>query len=202
MHSLEICVNSLKISPMKPFSCLAICLLIFSLLACEDEGNVMLDNAGESPLIVNVDGVRYSLPARSMKRIQIEPGMHRLTIQDPDGKTLEQADFRVGEGGLINAARARYLIWTELFGDQSVREEKLKQKWLEVGDTEIFGEFYQIPGEELYVEQRWDFGLDEAMPEKVRGWEISDKRWIIKRKLFREAEALAHYKTVSAQPRN
>ncbi len=178
-------------------------LIIVSIAAfssCET-GNVLLDNGGETPLRVTIDAVAYTMPAGSLLRIDLEPGLHQFSIKGEDQKILEEGSFQVVEGGTINAGKIEYLIWTEWYGDQGPKEEVLKQEWIKVDDTEIFGEFERIPGESIYMERRWDFNLDEDLPESVKAWELTDKRWVVKRKLFHLDDAMMHYQTVSAPTR-
>lgn len=176
----------------------AILFFAATLLSCEEEGNVLIDNSGEDQLQVMVDAVAYNMPAGSFIRVQLEPGLHSYSIKDESGEVQEEGSFTVVEGGLLNAAKEEYLIWAEWYGDMSMKETTLKQEWIKVDDIEIFGEFERISGEDAYLEKRWDQSIDEDLPESVMAWELTDKRWVIKRKIFRLQEALIHYQSVSA----
>ncbi len=166
-------------------------------MGCE-ESNVLIDNAGEDKLTVLIDAVTYTLPPKSHYRAFVEPGIHTFSVKDAEGKALDEGSFQLENGGLFNAAKAEYLIWSEWFGDMARKDSVLKQEWIKVEEMEIFGEFERIAGESLYVEQRWDFSVDEEMPESVRAWELTDKRWVVKKKLFRLEDAMLHYQSVSA----
>ena len=177
---------------------IVILVLAVGLMSCEEEGNVLIDNSGEAQLQVMVDAVAYNMPAGSHIRVQLEPGLHSYSIKDESGEVQEEGSFTVIEAGLLNAAKEEYLIWAEWYGDMSMKETTLKQEWIKVDDIEIFGEFERISGEDTYLEKRWDQNIDEDLPESVMAWELTDKRWVIKRKIFRLEEALIHYQSVSA----
>ncbi len=181
---------------MKILTNILLILACWALFSCEEK-NVVLDNSGEESLQVSVNSITFTLPGKTYHRMTLEPGLHSLVIRDEEGKTLEESKFQLKEAGLINAAKGEYLIWTEWFGDQSKKETTLKQEWVKFGDLEIFGEFDQIAAEEVFVEQRWDFSIDEELPESVRGWELGEKRWVVKKKLFRLEDALKYYQAVS-----
>lgn len=173
-------------------------ILTGALLSCEPDGNLLIDNSGEEACQVVVDAVAYNMPAGSNIRTTLEPGIHTYTIKNAEGKVRDEGSFTLTEAGMINAAGEKYLIWAEWYGDMSMKETTLKQEWIKVGDIEIFGEFERISGEDTYLEKRWDQDIDEDLPESVMAWELTDKRWVIKRKIFRLQEALIHYQSVSA----
>lgn len=172
-------------------------LLTLTLFSCEEK-NVLIDNSGEEALQVVVDAVAYNMPANSNIRVMLEPGLHTFTIKDSENELIEEGSFQVQEGGLLNVSKGEYLIWAEWFGDQTQKETTLKQEWIKVDDIEIFGEFDRIDDGAVYIEKRWDYNVDEELPESVRAWEFTDKRWVIKRKIFRLDDAMQHYQAVSA----
>ncbi|TAE55300.1 MAG: hypothetical protein EAZ89_05745 [Bacteroidetes bacterium] len=178
------------------FSFPLLLMLVFS--ACS-QGNVDLDNAGSSTLHATVDELKYILPPRTYLRIKLEKGPHTLVVNDSSGKTLEQTTFRIEEGGLLNLAKANYIIWTDLYGDPALRPQKLKEDWLEIGKNTYFGEFERLDPSLLYVEQKWDYPLTEPFPDDLLGWEISKEKWIVKRKLFREPDLVAAYKSIATK---
>ncbi|MEL6675032.1 MAG: hypothetical protein AAFR61_22685 [Bacteroidota bacterium] len=176
----------MRLSFLLPF-----CLLVMGFVAC-DEGNVDLDNTSEETLVVSIDELQYVLRGGEYRHIQLEPGRHSIIIKDEDGKIMEEATFLVENGGLINLARSKYLIWTDLYGDSNLRKIKLKEDWIDIGDESFYGEFQPIDQESLFLESEWDFGLNEQFPEDMMGWNVKDK-YIIKRKLFREADLVEAY---------
>jgi hypothetical protein len=168
------------------------------LLGC-DQGNIEMDNAGEEDLRVVIDELAYSMPAGSFQRIDLESGLHTLTIKGEDGKILDEQTFSVVEGGLLNLAKSTYYIWVDLYGEASLRDEVLSETWIEIGNESFFGEFERVPAEKLYVERKWDFGLEEPFPDDLYGWKITQDKWIIRRKLFREQELIQAYKDMVQQ---
>jgi hypothetical protein len=168
-------------------------------LGCS-KGNVDLDNGGSQTLSVVIDQVSYVLPPRTGQLIELAPGPHTLEIRDSSGKTMDQTSFRIAEGGLINAARSPYIIWTDLYGDPALRATKLREEWIEIGKNSYFGEFERLDPEQYYVEKKWDYGLTEPFPDDLLGWEVTRDKWIVKKKLFREPDMVAAYQSIAKKP--
>ena len=161
-----------------------------------DQGNIDLDNSGDVPLFVTIDELEYKLAPGQYQQIKLEKGRHVIIIKDKEGKTLDEETFRVVTGGIINVAKANYLIWTDLYGDPKLRKQKLKEDWLDIGDQSFFGEFEQLPTDVFYIEKEWDYGLGEDFPDDLLGWEMGKEKYIIKRKLFRESELIKAYNSL------
>lgn len=168
-------------------------LWLFLLLTACQQGNVDMDNNGDDLLIVTLDELSYRMTPHTFQRIQLDKGMHTLTIKDEAGRVIVRDTFQVIEGGLINLAKTPYLIWVDLYGDPALRKTVLQEDWIEIGNQSFFGQFEPLETEQTYVEQRWDYGLGEPFPEDLLGWEITREKWIIKRKLFREDELIDAY---------
>lgn len=166
--------------------------LILITLGC-NQGNIDLDNAGENKLEVVIDELTIEMEAGQFQRMKLDKGRHTLTIKDAEGKVLEETTFRVVEGGLLNIAKSNYLIWTDLYGDPVLRESKLNEDWIEIGDQSFKGEFEKLDPGEIYVEKKWDYGLGEEFPDDLLGWEMGKEKYIIKRKLFREKDMVEAY---------
>ncbi len=163
-------------------------------------GNIELDNAGSSDLMVTLDdGVQFQMKAGSFQRIELEKNSpHKISIQDPAHETSRTETFRVEEGGLINLASTQYVIWTELYGSSERRREDLKEDYFEVAGEKLFGDFQFLPRKNdpqphIYYESQWDYGLDEDFPEDLLGWKITNKKAIPKRKIYREEELKEEY---------
>ena len=168
-------------------------ILLLLAVGCQT-GNVELDNGGDAILQVTVDELTYRMGPADYRQIRLEAGVHSIIIQDVDGKTLEEGTFEVIEGGLINVAKSTYYIWVDLYGDAAQRKAQLNEQWLDIGNESFYGEFEVIEPDRLYVEKKWDYGLSDDFPDDVYGWKMTDQKWVIKRKLFREAELLNAYK--------
>lgn len=173
-------------------------LLLLTASACT-QANIDLDNAGDQALSITVDEITYPLKAGAYQKLQLEPGPHRVIVKDSNGKTLEEETFNVKEGGLLNVAREEYYIWTDLYGDPSMKEEHLKEDWLKIGNQSYFGEFTVVEPENIYIEKRWDYDLDEDFPNDLLGWQFTEDKYIIKSKLFREQQLIEAYNKL-AQP--
>ncbi|MEM7368244.1 MAG: hypothetical protein AAF587_06545 [Bacteroidota bacterium] len=173
-------------------------LLILATLAwggC-NQGNIDMDNSSDQDLIVNIDELSYNMKAGQYTRIQLDKGVHKLVLQDEEGKVLEEESFRVYEGGLLNLGKNNYLIWVDLYGDPELRKSKLEEDWLDIEGDSYFGQFERLDPSKIYVERKWDYGLDDAFPDDLLGWQMTQERWIIKRKLFRESEFIEAYKSL------
>ncbi len=166
-----------------------------SFLSC-DSGNVDLDNAGTDPLVVMIDNVVYNMPPESYKRISLSKGAHSILIKNAAGEVIQDTSFAVLEGGLINLTGAEYYIWTDLYGDPQLKEEKLDQDWKTIGDKDYYGEFYEVE-RDIYVEKRWDFGLGEKFPEDLLGWNLTTEKYLIKSKIFRTHDLVSAFQTLA-----
>ena len=169
--------------------------LLLGTMGC-NQGNIELDNAGEVPLQVVIDELPYQMPAKSFQRIELEPGRHRLVVRDMEGNVKGDTTFSVIEGGLINLAHHPYYIWVDLYGDATLRDQQLEEEWVTIGNESFFGQFEPVDSMPYYVEQRWDYGLDQDFPADLYGWKITQEKWIIKRKLFREEGLVDAYKNM------
>ncbi len=156
-------------------------------------GNVDLDNAGGQPYEVIVGNQSYMMAPHEYKSITLEKGTHTLVIKNELGEVVSDTLIQVIEGGLINTARANYYIWTDLYGDPSLKEEKLDEDWTEIEDQTFFGEFYPLESDKLYIEKRWDYGLQEAFPEDLLGWKLARDKYLIKSKVFRSQDLVEAY---------
>ena len=166
--------------------------LWLSLFSC-NQGNVELDNAGDKPLVVRVDELSYTLAPGEYKLIKLDQGRHIVTVKDEAGEKISEGTFSVDKGGRLNVAGASYYIWTDLYGNTANKESHLNEAWIKIGKDEIFGEFTLLPKEQLYTEKAWDFGLKEDFPEYRFGMELTEDKYVIESKLYRESELVEAY---------
>ena len=160
-------------------------------------GNIDLDNSGDTPYEVVIGNESYIMAPHSYKSIALESGPHTLIIKNEIGDVVADTLIQVIEGGLINIARADYYIWTDLYGDPSLKEDKLDEDWTEIGDQTFFGEFYPLESNKLYIEKRWDYGLQEAFPEDLLGWKLARDKYLIKSKVFRSQDLVDAYNSLA-----
>lgn len=173
--------------------------LWLSFFSC-NQGNVELDNAGEKPLVVKIDELSHRLAAGEYKLIQLEKGRHTIAVADEAGEKMTETTFSVDKGGLLNVAAASYYIWTDLYGNTANKEKHLNEAWLKIGEDEIYGEFTQLSKEQIYVEKAWDFGLQEDFPEYRMGVELTDDKYILESKLYRESNLVDAYYQATEEP--
>jgi len=188
--------NDANITYMKVYIIVSVILFSISssFMSCES-GNIDLDNAGDEPLEVIIDNVVYRMPSQTYKRISLDKGAHSITVKNSSGEVQIDSTFNVSEGGLLNVAKADYYIWTDLYGDPSLRDEKLDQDWKTIGDRDYYGEFYPVENN-IYVEKRWDFGLNESFPENLLGWNLSNEKYLIKSKIFRTDDLVSTFQSL------
>ena len=163
--------------------------------ACEN-GNIDLDNGGDKPLNVTIDGVLYNLSPGGYQSIELEQGLHNLVIRDANNEGIKETRFTVIHGGLLNVAGTDYYIWTDLYGDPGLREGKLKEDWVQIGKKKFFGDFILLPSDEMYIEKRWDYGLSDDFPSDLLGWEPKSEKYIIRSKLYRVDELVTAYEAM------
>ena len=133
------------------------------------------------------------MPPGDYKNIELAKGTHQIVIKNQEGKELEGETFEVREGGLLNVAKGKYIIWTDLYGDPELRKTQLNEDWIYINDESYYGEFLQLPSDQIYMEKDWHFGLNEDFPDDLLGWEISQEKWIKRKKLFREQQLVEAY---------
>ncbi|MEM6631603.1 MAG: hypothetical protein AAF694_18120 [Bacteroidota bacterium] len=168
-----------------------------SLLSTCGGGNVDLDNSGGVPLEVIIGNETHLMGPNSYKSISLEQGAYDIIVRDQEGTILADTAFQVMEGGLINLAQGQYYIWTDLYGDPALKEKKLDEDWTEIGDQTFYGEFYPLETNKLYVEKRWDYGLQENFPEDLLGWKLAQEKYLIKSKVFRSEDLVDAYNNLA-----
>ncbi|MFK7922126.1 MAG: hypothetical protein AB8H47_09225 [Bacteroidia bacterium] len=179
---------------------------LFALAACDqftDQTNIDLDNDGESTLIVTIDELSYRMNPGGHTAIKLEPGFHKIRVVDQaDDKELEASTFEVKKGGLINLAKSQYYVWSDIYGNQALKDEKLNVQDLviETKDekgkkikTTYIGDFEKLPTDQLYLESQWDYGLIEDWPSRL--WDIvpREDKFEVRRKLYREQGLIDYY---------
>lgn len=179
---------------------------LFTLAACDqfaDQTNIDLDNDSESTLIVTIDELSYRMNPGGHTAIQLEPGFHKIKVVDQaDDKELESTTFEVKKGGLINLAKAQYYVWSDIYGNQALKDEKLNVQDLviETKDekgkkikTTYIGDFDKLTTDQLYIESQWDYGLIEEWPSRL--WDVipKDDKFKVRRKLYREQGLIDYY---------
>lgn len=173
--------------------------LFLSFLGCNG-GNVVLDNAGEKALIVSVDELTYTIDPGAYKALDLEKGRHTISIKSAEGDSILQSTFSIENGGFVNLAQSTYYIWTDLYGNTINKDQHLNEDWLTIGEEQIFGEFTPLPLDQLYTEKAWDFGLLENFPETRIGMELTDDKYILESKLFRESDLVEAYYQGTEEP--
>ncbi len=186
---------------MKKAGYLLILLAGWMLVSC-DQNNIEIDNPSTQAISLTLAGTSYTIPPGNTTSISLEPGTHNLQIPETDSIIGIDTTIRVEVGGIINPARAQYYIWTDLYGDQEGREVKLKEEWTKVGKKELFGDFFIVPPNQVYVEKKWDYGLSKSFPTDLIGWQLNifGDKVILKSKLFRERQLIASYQQQVSEP--
>lgn len=184
---------------MKTFTYILYFLCCAVFFACND-GNIDLDNDSDETFQVTIDALTHNVGPRQHIKLKLEPGPHRITIKNDDDKVTDEETFTVVEGGLINLAKTQYYVWTDLYGDTSLKEEQLKEDWLKIDGKSYFGEFSVVEPESIYLEKHWDYDLDEPFPGDLLGWQFTEEKYIIKKKIFRKQQLIDAYNFLAQDP--
>lgn len=186
---------------------------LFALAACDEfveQTNIDLDNDSEATLIVTLDELSYRMNPGGHAAVKLEPGFHKITVVDQaDEKELESTTFEVKKGGLINLAKAQYYVWSDIYGNQALKDEKLNIQDLVIESkdekgkkvkTTYIGDFEKLPTDQIYIESQWDYGLIEDWPSRL--WDIVPKedKFKVKRKLYREQGLIDYYMSRVSTP--
>jgi hypothetical protein len=176
---------------IRPTLLLSFSLLALLLTGC-GKGNIALDNSGKESVSFTIDKVEYSVAAGSTEFISLDPGKHTFTVNKG---TLKDVPFEVKESGLLHDGTSKYVTWKILYGLEKFRKSELKEDTLEVDSLLFFGDFTLYPDSQFYIEGKWDYGVNEPLPESKDLYVNSD--FLIKTKLFRKEDFIATYKKLS-----
>lgn len=158
---------------------------VLGLTACS-QGNLYIDNPDTALKRVEVDGQKLVIEGKGAAILTVKGGKHKIVIRDENHQVLKDTLFYLGKGGLLRVAPARYVRWRELYGDEAYREKKLNKNKIEFGNWVFTGDFTEYNPKQLYIEQDWDFDLNQSFPKDRIGWDIpGNDKYIIKSKIYR-----------------
>lgn len=167
------------------------------------EGNVVLDNASDEKRTLVLDGTTYELGANSSQIIELATGSHTLSIQDAEGESVQEGEFESQAGGIVNVGEHSYIIWKQFYGqDPQLREKYLNEGELEVDGMTFQGDFNVLDSTQLYIEQDWDYGLEENFPQKRFKLPVTtdEQKYVTKKKVVRKKDFLEAYKALVMTP--
>ncbi len=151
--------------------------------------NVDLDNAGTEALRVSIGDQLHLVEAGKRVALSLKKGAHHIQVKNLGGQVVKDTTINVVKGGLINLAGGEYLVWKDIFSPQSTvafRKQLLNTQELKIDQTVYDIEYAMLPQNQFFVEQYWDYRLDEPFPKTVHGWELEgDNMYMFKTKLVR-----------------
>jgi hypothetical protein len=170
-------------------------MLLSLLAACG--GNVEVDNGGNAYLKVYIDAQSYVLEPGMTKALSLDEACIASRSWTSRTRYCEIRSLRSAKAACSTSADQKYLIWKDVFSPQSTlpyRQELLDSRELVI-DKKVFSiEYDTLPRNQLYVEQYWDYGLEESFPEKVYGWELDKgEKYMFKTKLVRKDQFVDTY---------
>lgn len=155
-------------------------------------GNITLDNPRPEAVEFIFDGGSPTqVGGGASSSISLEPGTHQVTIKS-DGNVLADTTFNIKEAGLVHSGASRYVIWKQLYGLQKDRATLLSERWVELDSIRLYGDFTVYEPNWVYIENNWELGLDEDLPESVTMYITDDFK--IESKVFREDGLIATYR--------
>ena len=167
------------------------------LLGCGG-GNVVLDNARTEAVTFSFKGGEtVEVEAEGRSSIDLEPGTHEVEIKLGDS-VVADTSFKLKTGGIVHSGGSRYVIWKQLYGLQNDRATLLNEKWVEVDSIRVYGDFTVYEPEWIFLEENWEYGLDDDFPESKTMYVTEDFQ--IESKVFRSQDMITYYKTLVAKP--
>ena len=169
-------------------------LLVFSILIFSCKENVVIDNAIDESIIVNIDKNVYELASNSFKDIEINKGNHKIVSYTKNGDTLLNTIINIESTGIINSSNISYVLWTDIYCEEE--DYDIYKTHLDLKDTVIIDglEFIDIDFkfyDEVFIPKIWDLGLDMPMPDTVDVFE--DKNYKILSKIYRPQEIIEYF---------
>lgn len=143
-------------------------LLIVMLFSCNSI--VLIDNPTVEDINLKIDNVDYKIGANSSQTIELSKDNHYIFAISANGDTLANETVEIKVNGLLNISKNTYILWTDLYC--AVEDyDKFKNK-LNLQDLiEIDGmEFEEIDFkliDDVFIEEQWDYSLEEQMPDTV-----------------------------------
>lgn len=158
--------------------------------ACSRNSGYLIDNPGENPMEVSIDnGKAFALEPGESKRIELKKGEHTLTINNGEAQTFYVKDsISSYTGGLLNPARATYVMWTEVYAEEG-KSSHLPVKRIHIDDYWFEGPYETF--DELFIPTIWEYDINTGFPETVLLKNNASAIW--KRKLFRKKDFLEEF---------
>ena len=170
--------------------------LLLGLFACDDS-NVNLDNPRNVSATFVVDGgAPVVVGSKGQGEMGLEPGAHSIKVE-VEGEVIADTTIEIRGGGILHSGAQTYLIWRQLYGLQNDRETLLNEKWTEFDSLRAFGDFRIYPKTQIFIEQNWDLGLGEDLPDEEVMYISEDFK--IQSKIFRAPDFVATYRDMAGQ---
>jgi len=163
-------------------------LLALGLGACSQ--SVEVDNPSTQILKFNIGENKIELEPGETKSISVSKGQQVIEIKDAQDSLWLQTTASIQEEGLIAPPGNWYLIWTDLYGDQTDRKSILSEKEIVLDSIKYSIDVLFVDSIGGFLPKKWDYSLIQSFPETLplRGDQKSEKKSkIFKIENFKEA---------------
>ncbi|MES2821113.1 MAG: hypothetical protein V4812_19225 [Pseudomonadota bacterium] len=164
--------------------------LVLLLAGCGQSLDYSIDNPTDAAIKLEIDGTAYEIPAQEAREISLEPGEHSLRSEQLG--EVKFIVYRERQSGLINPTLSDYVIAREIYVTD---ESKLKNfgsfaSRILLDGVEFEGAFEQTHA--LFIDKRWKFGVREAFPDNVTGYDPGNGGNIFS-KIFTTRDFIAYF---------
>ena len=167
---------------------------LLTLNSC-DSTKSLIDNGADESRTIELDGKKFTLGPGKSEKIDLEAGVHKLTVKDVAGVAMLDTTFEAKGAGMVNAGLDGYVMWKLFYGLAKDRETALKEDWTEMDSVKYFGEFNYYPPNTPFVNLSWELGPDEPV-EDAKNLVITQDFKVV-RKLFRMDDFKKKYEEIS-----
>lgn len=157
-----------------------------------------IDNPGDSPLTVRIDGQELPVAAHGSRPVELKPGEHKLhTDRLGDVRFIVYAR---GKGGLINPTLAEYVIAHQVYvtGEDKLKNFGALKSQIDLGGVTFEGPFQKTHS--LFIDQDWSFGVHEPFPEVQTVAHVDKSGGRINAKIFTATDFIDYVEAGIGQP--
>jgi hypothetical protein len=183
-------------------------LLAACIFSCgEEKYGVTIDNPTKEKLTVDIDGEIIVLDTMQLKAISLGPGKHTMKLRDSAiDFSIPKYVYHSDNVLLINPTRSAYILeqvdymkyGNLLLASEAAEVMKRKMDTLANRirfDTIRVMNVMSITGnykrtDAMFMEDNWDYHINQPVPEKVQGSVMSKERQLVK--IYRERDFLFH----------
>lgn len=174
------------------FSIAYIYIPLFLLLSCGSEkAKLLLDNPTKKEITVKIGDKTYSLQSLEDETIELAAG--KYPFETKMGDKVIKGEVNVSADGVLNLTESEYIIWEDAYYSDNYQgmPSELQSDTILVDSTLCFGDLRKIEKDVYFIPKAWDYDVHTPFPDTI---EIpQDKKYVIKRKIFRKKDFLKSY---------